>query len=101
MIDKSPESKCPYESIEWIENGEVKRIKCIDLDGETKGLFQIAKELGLINQNKKPKEIYLDDLRAIVSKHPAFEKVSSLEKLAKKYDVKIIWSPKYHCELNH
>ena len=33
--------------------------------------------------------------------HPAFEeKNTNLEKLASKYNVNIVWCPKYHCELN-
>ena len=33
--------------------------------------------------------------------HPTFiEKSTNLEKLAIKYDIHIIWCPKYHCELN-
>ena len=33
--------------------------------------------------------------------HPAFDGVNThLEKLAAEYNIKIIWCPKYHCELN-
>ena len=35
-----------------------------------------------------------------MSNHPAFRNVSRLEKLAEKYQIKIIFNPKYHCELN-
>ncbi len=49
---------------------------------------------------QKRRDIYLVQLRNILGKHAAFNKTSNLENLAKKYDVKIIWSPKYHCELN-
>jgi len=72
----------------------------LDEDGESKGLLQLAKELGIIDKSITSRNIYLKDLRNLVSKHVAFEKTSNLKKLAKEYEIKIIWSPKYHCELN-
>ena len=48
------------------------------------------------------KNITLGKIREILSCHPAFEERDTyLERLARQYDVtKIIWCPKYHCELN-
>jgi transposase len=42
----------------------------------------------------------LSQLREIVSKHKAFETQTKLEILAKRYNVQIIFCPKFHCELN-
>lgn len=39
-------------------------------------------------------------MKHILSKHPAFHTESNLEILAKKYGHKIIFLPKFHCELN-
>jgi hypothetical protein len=66
-----------------------------------KGLLQILKELGLIDESTESKSILLPRLREILSSHPSFEdKNTYLEQLAQKYCVKIIWVPKFHCELN-
>ena len=48
------------------------------------------------------KKIKLEDLGNLLLTHPAFtnEKNTRLEQLASKYNIKIIWLPKYHCELN-
>ena len=42
----------------------------------------------------------LAELRSLLSGHPAFNETTKLEKLAGKHGVKIIWCPKFHCELN-
>lgn len=42
----------------------------------------------------------MDQLRELVSKHASFEINTKLELLAKNYNARIIWCPKYHCELN-
>lgn len=96
----SPGTKCPYDTIEWIENSKTKSINCNDSNGESKGLLNIAKELGIIDVNITSRDIYINDLREKMAKHIAFDNTSNLEKLAFKYDVKIIWCPKYHCEVN-
>ncbi len=63
-------------------------------------MFEIAKELKVIDKRKLSKDIYLDDLRKILVQHPAFIRTSKLELLAKKYGIDILFIPKYHCELN-
>lgn len=63
-------------------------------------MFQIAKELKVLDERILPKDIYLDDLKKILLQHPAFFRTSKLELLAKKYNIDIIFIPKYHCELN-
>ena len=68
-----------------------------DENNVSKGLLAIAKELGLIDDEQNPK---LAELRDIVSRHPAFDSKTKLDRLAAQYDVKIIWCPKFHCELN-
>ena len=63
--------------------------------GLSKGLRVVAKELGFNPVGKK-----LDELKAILIKHPAFSSTTKLEALGQKYGVKIIFCPKFHCELN-
>lgn len=36
----------------------------------------------------------------LAKKHPAFKTASKLESLASSYNVKILFLPKYHCEMN-
>ena len=40
------------------------------------------------------------ELRTILASHPAFQKVPKLEELARKYNIKVIFAPKFHCDLN-
>ena len=48
------------------------------------------------------KYIAFPDLREIISKHPAFEdNTTHLERLASSIGHKILFCPKFHCELNH
>lgn len=56
--------------------------------------------MNIIDLNTQSRDIKLIELREKASLHPAFSSVTKLEKLAKKHGVKIIWCPKYHCELN-
>ena len=42
----------------------------------------------------------LKDLRNNLRNHPAFAATTKLEQLALKYNIKIIFGPKFHCELN-
>ena len=42
----------------------------------------------------------LADYKKALLEHPAFAVKSKLENLAEKYGVKVIFIPKYHCELN-
>ena len=100
LISKSGGTICPYKQLEWKEKGETKRFNLLDVNGITKGLFNIAKELNLIPIETLSKEIKLDSLRDIVSQHPAFEINTKLEQLSLKYGASIIWCPKFHCELN-
>ena len=83
--------------MEWkrVEN----HINCFD-HGKSKDLFAIAKELGLLPDNATSSSIRLDNLRALVATHKAFETLTKLQKLAEEFGVKIIYCPKYHCELN-
>ena len=68
-----------------------------DGDNISKGLLVIGKELGLISDDQNPK---LAELIDIISRHPAFDTKTKLDRLAADYNVKIIWCPKFHCELN-
>lgn len=76
-------------------------MSCVDENGTYKGLILICKELDLISSEVSSKDISLPELREIISKHPAFEKDSThLERLASSYGHKIVFCPKFHCELN-
>jgi len=100
LLSKSPNTNCPYDKIEWIEGDLIKSVNCFDSSGTSKGLLQIAKEMNIIDLKTQSRQIKLDELREKISLHPAFSSVTKLEKLAKQFCVKIIWCPKYHCELN-
>ena len=61
----------------------------------------MAKELGLIPIRSLSKEYKLEALKNIMITHPAFKEETKLEQLAKKYpNIKIIFVPKFHCELS-
>jgi transposase len=93
-----PGTICPYESIDWVENGVEFSVDCFDEDGTSKGLKVIAAELGF--QFVSNKKYLLKEYRKAVSSHIAFQNKTKLESLADKYDIKIIFCPKFHCELN-
>ena len=91
---------CPKEFIIWKdENNNEHRLDLFFKKGVnaglSKGLRVVAKELGFNPVGKK-----LDELKAILIKHPAFSSTTKLEALGQKYGVKIIFCPKFHCELN-
>ena len=94
-------TRCPVDSIKFLDtNGTTQQISCYFSDGKhkgkSKGLLILAKELKVDVDDK----IKLDELHQVLSNHPAFRNVNRLEKLAAKYQIKIIFNPKYHCELN-
>jgi hypothetical protein len=92
-----PDGNCPVESINYDDvNGEIKTIQCFDELGISKGLKKIAIELGY----ELPYNIKVAELRSILLEHSAFAPAKKLSRLAEKYGVKIIYCPKYHCELN-
>ena len=99
--------KSAYEEIEWISANTKSFIKCSYTDSDTnlvmsKGLFTIAKELKLIDEEAKSSnsEYNLPNIRRLLAQHPAFNNVSKLEVLGAKWNVKIIFCPKFHCECN-
>ncbi len=57
----------------------------------------LGKELGLLESGRKYK---LKELSEIVGKYAAFRNKTNLEVIAEKYKVEIVFSPKFHCELN-
>ena len=116
---KNINTKCPVNQIEYYdENGVHQVVKCYFQSGEnrnkSKGLLQIAKELSI---SILPK-CKLVQLREIIGQHPAFQTVcivwpiffniitdssfkkTKLENLAEKYGIRVIYCPKFHCELN-
>ena len=64
--------------------------------GKSKGLLILVRELQLEVDGR----INHGDLYRTFSRHVAFKNISRLEKLAAKYYMKIIFNPKYHCEMN-
>jgi hypothetical protein len=63
-------------------------------------LIEILKELDVIQQNDNGDKYKLPELREKLATHMAFDITTRLEQSAKKFGIKIIWCPKYHCELN-
>jgi hypothetical protein len=62
-------------------------------------MVKILKELGILSNNSTVP--HLPVLRSMLQTHPCFSNNSSkLEFLAKNFGVRIIWVPKFHCELN-
>lgn len=75
---KSSGTRCPVEQIEYTDQeGQRQVLDCYFQDGPrrgmSKGLLCIAEELNL----EMPSKIKLDDLRRLLSQHPAFETVQS------------------------
>ena len=83
MFSKSTYRSCPVSEIRWFENGEEKSVDCYfrtgNLKGQSKGLFVLCKELGIIGQNINYKDILLRQLREKAVQHPAFNHISVLE----------------------
>jgi hypothetical protein len=65
------------------ENAEMQKISCFDESGKSKGLKQIAIELGF----NFPGKIKFEELRNMLKNHPAFITSSKLEQLASNYGV--------------
>jgi hypothetical protein len=64
-------------------------------------MLAILKDLNLINEDDEDSNYNLPKLRDILNTHPAFdEENTALNQIAKSYNGKIIWTPKFHCELN-
>ncbi|CAF5093017.1 unnamed protein product, partial [Rotaria sp. Silwood1] len=66
--------RCPVEQIEYVDdNGVAKVIDCYFKQGaykdQSKGLVELAKELGV----QLPAKAKLDEIRKLLSKHPAFQ----------------------------
>lgn len=100
MFSKKAGTHCPYETIEWMEDEIQRTVQCKDSDGFYVGLLRILKELNLVEHDATEKDYKLAAIRDLLAGHVAFEPMSKLEKTAMKYGVKIIFCPKYHCELN-
>ena len=98
---KGVDTKCHVDAIEFVDHqGQLVSVWCYfendEHKGKSKGLLRLANDL----QVPIHSSIKLSELRTILSKHPAFQNVTKLEKLAHKYNVKVIFVPKFHCELN-
>ncbi|CAM4786006.1 unnamed protein product [Rotaria magnacalcarata] len=90
-------TRCPVDKIDYIDDNNKKRtIECYDDDGYSKGLLAIANELDVFVRRK----CKLNDLKLLLSQHAAFKSVSKLENVATEYNIKVIFTPKYHCETN-
>jgi len=117
-----PGTRCPVDKIDFTDEQNRKHtIECYDDDGNSKGLLALANELNVF----VPRKCSLQELKLLLAKHVAFKnvsrvsifliryetshilfylffksQVSKLEKLAAEYNVKILFTPKYHCETN-
>ena len=71
----------------FFEDGELK--------GQSKGLKRIAIELGYdVNKKRLPQIVEM------LKEHPAFAAKTKLELIGQKYNIKVLYFPKFHCELN-
>ena len=70
----------------------------MDSENVSKGLRKIAIELG--EDESFVAKAKLQVLRDRLKQHPVFLPTTKLEQLCIQYQVKIIFSPKFHCELN-
>ncbi|RNA03539.1 hypothetical protein BpHYR1_006494 [Brachionus plicatilis] len=67
-------------------------LSCRDENGNYIVLINICKELGLIDENIKSSDITLDELRAKLQEHQAFNNENThLQKLATDYDFKVLF----------
>ena len=71
--------RCPVQEIEYVdEHGSSKGLECYfkqcPSKDKSKGLVEIAKELGVL----LPPKVKLDEIREILSKHRAFQNVSDI-----------------------
>ena len=94
-------TQCPVDFIHYFnDHGQLVSISCyflqVEHKGKSKGLVELSKDLNMpVSSSMK-----LAEIRNVLSSHPAFQNVSKLEMLARKYQVKIIFCPKFHYELN-
>ena len=100
-FSKGIRTQCPVDFIHYFNHdGQLVSISCYFLQGEhkgkSKGLVDWWKDLNMpISSSMK-----LTEIRNILPSHPAFQNVSKLEILAREYQVKIIFCPRFRCELN-
>ena len=93
----NPGGNCPVGTIQFTNNnGEHETINCFDSKGISKGLKLMDAELGY----QIPTKITLQEIKEILLQHPAFSPIKKLSKLAEKYCIKVVYCPKFHCELN-
>ena len=93
--------RCPVSAIEYVDDqNQHVSISCYFANGKhrgtSNGLLMLAKDLGVSFHPS----VKLAELHTIFASHPAFQKVPKLEKLARKYNIKVIFAPKFHCKLN-
>lgn len=110
MFSKGINKSCPVDYLKWEENSVVKTVDCFyrrgDLEGKSKGLFYLCKELEIIGSDINFNQITLPKLRDLASKHPAFKLTSKLDIVVNDFNekhnmnIKLHYVPKFHCELN-
>ena len=99
-FEKGIGRKCPIHVLEYLDHqGRTVFVSCYFDKGEhrgtSNGLLELAKDLNVsVDSSTK-----LPELHAFLTDHPAFH-ISKLERLAHKYNVKIIFVPKFHYELD-
>ena len=85
-FSKGIDTKCPVDVIEYVDNqGKLVSVPCYFTRGKhrgkSKGLVELAKDPNVpIRPSMK-----LPEIRALLSSHPAFQNISRLETLARKY----------------
>ena len=100
-FSKGVDTKCPVDVIEYVDNQrKLVSVPCYFTRGKHRGnskvLVELAKDLNVpIRPSMK-----LSEIRALLSSHPAFQNISRLESLARKYQFEVMFTPKFYCELN-
>lgn len=92
-FSKKAGTHCPYDTIEWVEDEKKRVVSCKDENGVYVGFLVILKELGLVDPSAKEKQFKLNQIRELLAGQVAFEPITKLEKLAREYDISIVFCP--------
>ena len=109
-FSKKSNTQCSVDVLKWVDGDTEHYVDCYfqngPLVGQSKGLFILCQELGIISPKSTLKNYKLNQLYELAAAHPAFKKVSKLHELAEQFNKKfktnlrVINIPKFHCELN-
>ena len=101
ILEKELVQNAPVHALEYLDHqSRTVSVSCYFDKGEHRGkskeLLELVKDLKVsLHSSMK-----LPEFRALLADYPAFRNISKMERLAHKYNVQIIFVPKFHCELN-